>query len=203
MPRSDALKGMVREEKLEHLLDMAFRCLSRHGFSGTTMERMAEEAGVSKGTLTYYFRNKEDITCRIASHVAAGFFGEVRQALQGVNDPRERLNRAIELLWTGYMGQPELITGYYDLWAQSFFHPALKEQVIAIYTDFRRIFLDELVRLSAEAGPDGKRLLSDAILIAGVVDGVAIQFFLEPELTDWDRVLARLKKIVSTMLDSP
>ena len=54
-----------------------------------------------------------------------------------------------------------------------------------------------------EAGPDGKRLLSDAILIAGVVDGVAIQFFLEPELTDWDRVLARLKKIVSTMLDSP
>ena len=203
MPRSDALKGMAREEKLEHLLDMAFRCLSRHGFSGTTMERMAEEAGVSKGTLTYYFKNKEDITCRIASHVAAGFFGEVRQALQGVNDPRERLNRAIELLWTGYMGQPELITGYYDLWAQSFFHPALKEQVIAIYTDFRRIFLDELVRLSAEAGPDGKRLLSDAILIAGVVDGVAIQFFLEPELTDWDRVLARLKKIVSTMLDSP
>ena len=203
MPVSDALKGMQREEKLEHLLDMAFRCLSRHGFGGTTMERMAKEAGVSKGTLTYYFKNKEDITCRIASHVAAGFFGEVRQALQELKDPKERLSRAIELLWTGYMGQPELITGYYDLWAESFFHPALKEQVIAIYTDFRRIFLDELVRLSAEAGPDGKRLLSDAVLIAGVVDGVAIQFFLEPELTDWDRVLARLKKIVSTMLDTP
>jgi len=202
MPRSDALKGMVKEEKLEYLLNTAFRCLSRYGYSGTTMERMAEEAGVSKGTLTYYFKNKEDITCRIASHVAARFFSEVRQALQGLDDPRERLVRAIELLWTGYMAQPELITGYYDLWAQSFFYPALKEQVIAIYTEFRRIFLDELVRLSAEAGPDGKRLLSDAILIAGVVDGVAIQFFLEPELTDWDRVLARLKKIVSTMLDS-
>jgi len=202
MPRSDALKGMGREEKLEYLLDTAFRCLSRYGFSGTTMERMAEEAGVSKGTLTYYFKNKEDITCRIASHVAAGFFTEVRQALQELDDPRERLVRAIELLWTGYMAQPELITGYYDLWAQSFFYPALKQQVIAIYTEFRRIFLDELVRLSAEAGPDGKRLLNDAILIAGVVDGVAIQFFLEPELTDWDRVLARLKKIVSTMLDS-
>jgi AcrR family transcriptional regulator len=203
MPRSDALKGMKKEEKLDYLLDKAFRCLSRHGFSGTTIERMAEEAGVSKGTLTYYFKNKEDITCRIASHVATRFFGEVRQGLQGLEDPRERLIRAIELLWTGYRGLPELITGYYDLWAQSFFYPALKEQVVAIYTEFRRIFQDELVRLSAEAGPDGKRLLSDAILIAGVVDGVAIQFFLEPELTDWDRVLARLKKIVSTMLDSP
>ena len=203
MPLSDTLKGMKKEEKLDYLLDKAFRCLSRYGFSGTTMERMAEEAGVSKGTLTYYFKNKEDITCRIASHVAARFFGEVRQGVQGLEDPRERLIRAIELLWTGYMGLPELITGYYDLWAQSFFYPALKEQVVAIYTEFRRIFLDELVRLSAEAGPDGKRLLSDAILIAGVVDGVAIQFFLEPELTDWDRVLARLKKIVSTMLDSP
>ena len=203
MPLSDTLKGMKKEEKLDYLLDKAFRCLARYGFSGTTMERMAEEAGVSKGTLTYYFKNKEDITCRIASHVAARFFGEVRQGVQGLEDPRERLIRAIELLWTGYMGLPELITGYYDLWAQSFFYPALKEQVVAVYTEFRRIFLDELVRFSAEAGPDGKRLLSDAILIAGVVDGVAIQFFLEPELTDWDRVLARLKKIVSTMLDSP
>ena len=203
MPRSIALKGMAKEEKLEFLLDKAYGCLSRYGFSATTMERMAEEAGVSKGTLTYYFKNKEDITCRIAAHVAARFFGEVRGALHALDDPRERLLRAIELLWTGYLGLPELITGYYELWAQSFYYPALKEQVIAIYTEFRRIFLDELVRLSAEVGPDGKRLLSDAILIAGVVDGVAIQFFLEPELTDWDRVLARLKKIVSTMLDSP
>jgi len=40
-------------------------------------------------------------------------------------------------------------------------------------------------------------------VIAGVVDGVAIQFLLEPELTDWDRVLARLKRVVSTILDLP
>jgi TetR/AcrR family transcriptional repressor of bet genes len=203
MPVSDALKGMDREEKLEYLLDRAFRCLARHGFSGTTMERIAEEAGVSKGTLTYYFKNKEDITCRVASHVAAKFHGEVKQALEGLKDPRERLIRAIELFWTGYTGRPELITGYYDMWSQSFFHPALKEEVVAIYTDFRRIFLNELVRLSLAAGPDGERLLSDAILIAGVVDGVATQFFLEPGLTDWDRVLGRLRDIVSTMLDSP
>jgi len=203
MPVSDALKGMQREEKLGYLLNAAFRCLSRYGFSGTTMERIAEEAGVSKGTLTYYFKNKEDISCRVAAHVAAQFHGDVRQALETLKDPRERLIRAIELFWTGYIGRPEVITGYYDMWAQSFFHPALREEVIAIVTDFRRIFLDELVRLSAVAGPDGERLLSDAVLIAGVVDGVATQFFREPELTDWDRVLARLKKIVSTMLDSP
>src|SRR3972149_7256107 len=100
-PLSATLKGMKKEEKLDSLLDRAFRGLSRYGFSGTTMERMAEEAGVSKGTLTYYFKNKEDITCRIASHVAARFFGEVRQGLQGLEDPRERLGRALELLWTG------------------------------------------------------------------------------------------------------
>lgn len=203
MPRSDALKGMEREKKLEHLLDAAYRCLSRHGIGSTTMECMAEEAGVTKGTLAYYFKNKEGITSTVAAHVANKFHGEVRRALEGLKDPRERLIRAVELFWTGYIGRPELVTGYYDMWAESFFHPALKEEVIAIVTDFRRIFLDELVRISAQAGPDGERLLSDAILIAGVVDGVATQFFREPELTDWDRVLARLKMIVSAMMDTP
>jgi AcrR family transcriptional regulator len=167
------------------------------------MELMAEEAGVTKGTLAYYFENKEGITCRVAAHMANKFHGEVRQALEELKDPRERLIRAVELFWTGYVGRPDLITGYYDMWAESFFHPALKEEVIAIVTDFRRIFLDELVRISAQARPDDERILSDAILIAGVVDGVATQFFRQPELTDWDKVLARLKRIVSAMLDMP
>jgi HEAT repeat protein len=76
------------------------------------------------------------------------------------------------------------------------------EPLIAIYTDFRRMFLDELVALSPEAGADRERLLSDAVLIAGVVDGVAMQFLREPHLTDWSRVLARLKEIISMVLDS-
>lgn len=202
MPVSDALKGMEREEKLGYILDATVQCLARYGFSGTTMDLIAEEAGVSKGTLTYYFKNKDDIIVRVASHVAARFHNDVRRSLEGLTDPRERLLRIVEEFWSGYTGRPELLRGYYDLWSQSFFQPALKEQVIAIYTDFRRMFLDELVALSPEAGADRERLLSDAVLIAGVVDGVAMQFLREPHLTDWSRVLARLKEIISMVLDS-
>lgn len=202
MPLSDALRGMDREEKLEHILDAVVACLARYGFSGTTMDLIAEEAGVSKGTLTYYFKNKEDIIARVAAHVANKFHGEVRESLQGLTDPRERLMRVIDQFWAGYVGRPELISGYYDLWSQSFFYPALREEVLRIYTDFRKLFLDELSRLPQSAYSDQASLLNDAILIAAVFDGVAMQFRTEPELADWGKVLARLKRIVATMIDS-
>lgn len=91
MPVSEALKGMDKEEKLEYILDSAYQCLSRYGSGATTMDLIAEEAGVSKGTLTYYFKNKEDIIVRIASHVANRFYSGIRQRLEGVTDPRERI----------------------------------------------------------------------------------------------------------------
>lgn len=202
MPVSDALRGMDREEKLEHILDAVVACLARYGFAGTTMDLIAEEAGVSKGTLTYYFKNKEDIIVRVASHVANKFHGEVRQSLEGLTDPRERLMRVIDQFWAGYAGRPELISGYYDLWSQSFFYPALKEEVLRIYTDFRKLFLDELSKLSRNEHGNPERLLIDTVLIAAVFDGVAMQFRTEPQLVDWGKVLTRLKRIVSVMLDS-
>lgn len=202
MPLSDALKGMEREEKLEYILDSTVECLSRYGFSGTTMDLIAEEAGVSKGTLTYYFKNKEDIIVKVASHVASTFHGQVRQSLEGLTDPKERLLRIIDEFWTRYIERPELLSGYYNLWSESFYHPALKEEVIAIYTDFRQMFLDELVAFSGGPGANGDRLLTDAILIAGVVDGVAMQFLREPQLTDWGKIVTRLKQIISIVLDS-
>jgi AcrR family transcriptional regulator len=45
----------------EHILGAARRVLAADGYVGTTMSRIAEEAGVSLGGLYRYFTNKEDV----------------------------------------------------------------------------------------------------------------------------------------------
>ena len=47
--------------KKESLMKIVVQVLSREGLNGLTMDSVAREAGVAKGTLYTYFRNKQDL----------------------------------------------------------------------------------------------------------------------------------------------
>lgn len=49
------------DDRPQELLDAAFRTFAQHGYRATRLEQVAEAAGVTKGTIYYYFRNKEDL----------------------------------------------------------------------------------------------------------------------------------------------
>ncbi len=55
------MKKAWKELKKESLMKIVVQVLSREGLHDTTMEIVAREAGVAKGTLYTYFRNKEDL----------------------------------------------------------------------------------------------------------------------------------------------
>jgi TetR/AcrR family transcriptional regulator len=51
----------IQEEKEEQILEAALEVFSVNGFRGTTIDQIAEAAGMSKPNLLYYFRTKEAI----------------------------------------------------------------------------------------------------------------------------------------------
>lgn len=51
----------IQEEKEELILEAALEVFSARGFNGTSLDQIAEAAGMSKPNLLYYFRTKEAI----------------------------------------------------------------------------------------------------------------------------------------------
>jgi TetR/AcrR family transcriptional regulator len=51
----------IQTEKRDVILEAALDIFSAHGFRGSTVDQIAEAAGMSKPNLLYYFRGKEDI----------------------------------------------------------------------------------------------------------------------------------------------
>jgi TetR/AcrR family transcriptional regulator len=51
----------IQREKREIILDAALEIFSAHGFRGSTIDQIAEAAGMSKPNLLYYYRGKEEI----------------------------------------------------------------------------------------------------------------------------------------------
>ena len=76
----------------EALLDAAVTSLVRHGHSGTTMARIQEYAGVSRGSLTHHFGSMQELLVAAISHVAEGQLAQVTdfaETLAPGHDPDE------------------------------------------------------------------------------------------------------------------
>jgi AcrR family transcriptional regulator len=54
-------EAVLKEYRVRELMEAARRVIGRHGFEGTTIDRVAEDARVAKGTIYLYFSNKEDL----------------------------------------------------------------------------------------------------------------------------------------------
>ncbi|MFN2146293.1 MAG: TetR/AcrR family transcriptional regulator, partial [Anaerolineales bacterium] len=64
-------KPSVKEERTQEIIEAAMKVFAEEGFHRATMDEIADEAGVSKGTLYLYFKGKD----KIISSLLEWFFG--------------------------------------------------------------------------------------------------------------------------------
>ena len=65
----------------EHILDAAYKVILRHGKAGTRMQEIADEAGVNKALLHYYFRTKDKIYTSVVRKVVRQFLGTLLRTI--------------------------------------------------------------------------------------------------------------------------
>lgn len=90
--RKKALEAFTRQG----ILDSAIGLLMSDGIQGFTMERVADEAGVAKGTLYVYFKNKDEILDAALDASFDPVLQEQALILSG-NDPPDRKLEAFSL----------------------------------------------------------------------------------------------------------
>ena len=92
MARSQSTKKVTRiqREKTEIILDAGLEVFARHGFRGSTVDMIAEEAQLSKPNILYYFDNKEAIHQRLLEQLLDTWLEPLEQ-LDPEGDPIEEL----------------------------------------------------------------------------------------------------------------
>jgi AcrR family transcriptional regulator len=69
------------------LLEAAARGLSRHGYSNLALERVAAEAGYTRGALYHLFAGKEDLALAVVEWVQESWYAEVGTVFDAGLDP--------------------------------------------------------------------------------------------------------------------
>ena len=84
----------IQAEKEELILEAALEVFSHRGFHGSTIDQIAEVAGMSKPNLLYYFRTKEAMHRALIDRVLENWL-EPLQAFDAEGDPEEEIRSYI------------------------------------------------------------------------------------------------------------
>lgn len=82
---------MPAAARRRQLLDVALTAFAEHGYHGTSMNGVAEAAGVTKPVLYQHFGSKRELFLEVLSDVAAGMRRTVRAATSAASGPRQQV----------------------------------------------------------------------------------------------------------------
>lgn len=92
------------------ILTAAVAEFAQHGFAGARVDRIAEQAGVNKRLIYYYFGNKDELFLAVLERT----YTDIRAAEQALHldtmDPVEAVRQLVSFTWHYYIEHPEFIT---------------------------------------------------------------------------------------------
>jgi AcrR family transcriptional regulator len=93
----------------EEILDAAVQLFATNGFANTEMQQLADTAGVGKGTLYRYFPSKDTLFLAAADRLMVRMRHAIDAAIEGVDDPFQRIRRAIRAFLEFFNERPERV----------------------------------------------------------------------------------------------
>jgi AcrR family transcriptional regulator len=150
------------QERHEQIFKAASRVFISHGYDRATVRQIAEEAGLSLGSLYTYIKSKEDILYLVFDKLTAERRANIARAIEGLDDPVARIEAAIRAhLDTAYRFQDEILLMYRETASLT---PVSQHTVLKRESDYIAFF-EEILQPGFDKGVfrGDRRLAADAI----------------------------------------
>ncbi len=154
-----------KDDKLQRILDAATTVFSQNGYRGATMQEVATEAGVGKGTIYLYFSSKEEMLETVLLDVLERYRDNMAEIVSEGGEPRETLHRLLCYVLEGAdrrRGQFSFIFGGLTGMGEDF-----KRRIFDIKNEMLQILADFM----SDSIDSGELRSADPHMMAHVVSG--------------------------------
>lgn len=118
MPRSPEQHEAMRAATRERVRSAAVRLFAHQGYAAVNMRQIAEEAGISTGSIYRHFATKEELFADLVAEAADGL-GTTIDLFRGPGDPAESLWGFTEVFLSDLTGTGDFVE-YFLLMHQAF-----------------------------------------------------------------------------------
>lgn len=112
------------------IFDSAVQIFSKNGYHSATVDEVAINAGVAKGTLYYHFKSKEDLFNFIVTEGINLIDDKVKEATKNLTDPLEKIEASAKVqLKYVYENKDLFRVIMSQIWGNKDIHIEMREQI--------------------------------------------------------------------------
>jgi len=199
-----APKIVNREEKQRQILGAAMSVFARYGYQRASIEQIAEAAGIAKGSLYQYFKNKEELFFML-------FEFSAEQAMQAVIELEQNNDRhavlivedillAIALSWEEDENLIPLTLEFWSVCGVEQTRQRFTERFQVMYQEMRKHIVGILKHGRAKGEVHADAPLTDVTsCLLGLLDGLLVQQWVDPKIK-MSRVLKKALPVLMRAL---
>ena len=171
------------DTRRRQILEGLLKAVGEHGLQRCNMTDVAEAAGVSRGILHYYFKNKDEMIGALVAHLKESYLPDFRDQTTQIEDPQEQLNKS---LWypvqTFGQAGASLAKVWIEFWGLAAHHPDVHQFINDAQSALREHF-QHILRTGIEKGvfKDSIKPEKLASVILAALEGMVLQWHFNPE----------------------
>lgn len=166
----------IEQLRRQELAAAAYEILQEEGIAGTTLAKVAERAGMSKGIVLHYFRGKDELLEVVMRHANSLLRDEVVALMAQARSPRERIEAIIAGNFSPKFFKPEICNAWLSLCAEVPRNANFARIQRAIHARMRSNLMSALRHLLPKA-----RAEAAIIGITAMIDGLWLRFGLSQQ----------------------
>ncbi|MEA2439079.1 MAG: hypothetical protein QOH76_503 [Thermoleophilaceae bacterium] len=171
-------------DKAKRIVQAMRASVGRRGAAASTFDHVAQEAGVSRGLLHYYFGTKERLLVEVVRHDSDVRMGRLEESLAAA-DSVDAIVQALVTQLKDFVGEdPAAHALIYELFSVSRRNDEVREELAQLYRRVRGQ-VAEVLRAKEREGVVKLRGDADSVasLLFALGDGLELQLVSDP---DWD-----------------
>lgn len=155
--------------------------MAARGWNETSIDEITREAGVSRGLISYHFKDKNELLSGVLERSREIFSDAVAAAMAASSDPMEQMRLATRAAVLQAREDPVAFEVFLHFSASGRADAGLHAQVQALFQNFRDVTA-QAIRRGQQSGYYRTDLDADAAAARhqGTIIGIALQWLLDP-----------------------
>jgi TetR/AcrR family transcriptional regulator, transcriptional repressor of bet genes len=204
MTTQETAKSISRSEQKratrQKLIDTTIDIIASEGLSKTTLPKVAQKAGLSRGICNFHFQTKEQLLLETFEAVYMEFEAAWKGALVDNSEPPvARIEKFVQVLLTPPVADTRKISVWLAYWGETPWRKTYLKLCTDTDLEFETSVADILRKIPGDSlKTSGMSLQSVAVGLTGMIDGFWIQYLIAPNrLKPEDAILACLAYLSS------
>ena len=188
-------ESVVEEFRIRSILEAAMKVIARKGVEGASMQEIAEEAGISKGTIYLYFQNQQELLEKTADFMFTQLKERVFAAFDSPGSFADRLRTLLRVQFEFFEQHQDVLQAYGAMTADT-------DRCARLTKPQYQAYIQRFSRFLAEAERQGEiRDVNSRRVAFFIAEGVAALLRLRTDEKSPPRIEEEVEWLASTILE--